>query len=107
MPFRSDSFPASQRGHGSPARLNAQEFFLRHVAADDEQIRRLREEIAALEVRHREKTAEVLAIRRFREGLERLREQAKEEYLREQEKLEQKDLDEGTTIAFARNESSM
>jgi flagellar export protein FliJ len=93
------------KGHGSPERLNAQEFFLRHAAADDERIRRLREEIAALEVRHKEKTAEVLAIRRFKEGLERLREQAKEEYIREQEKLEQKDLDEGTTIAFARNES--
>jgi flagellar export protein FliJ len=93
------------KGHGAPERLNAQEFFLRHAAADDERIRRLREEIAALEVRHKEKTAEVLAIRRFKEGLERLREQAKEEYIREQEKLEQKDLDEGTTIAFARNES--
>jgi len=95
------------KGHESPARLNAQEFFLRHAAADDERMRRLREEIAALEVRHKEKTAEVLALRRFKEGLEKLREQAKEDYIREQERLEQKDLDEGTTIAFARNESSM
>jgi len=98
---------AEIKGHESPARLNAQEFFLRHAAADDERIRRLREEIAALEVRHKEKTAEVLALRRFKEGLEKLREQAKEDYIREQERLEQKDLDEGTTIAFARNESSM
>ena len=98
---------ADIKEHESPARLNAQEFFLRHAAADDERIRRLREEIAALEVRHKEKTAEVLALRRFKEGLEKLREQAKEDYIREQERLEQKDLDEGTTIAFARNESSM
>jgi flagellar biosynthesis chaperone FliJ len=98
---------AEVKGHESPARLNAQEFFLRHAAADDARIRRLREEIAALEVRHKEKTAEVLALRRFKEGLEKLREQAKEDYIREQERLEQKDLDEGTTIAFARNESSM
>ena len=55
---------AEIKGHESPARLNAQEFFLRHAAADDERIRRLREEIAALEVRHKEKTAEVLALRR-------------------------------------------
>jgi flagellar export protein FliJ len=87
-----------------PARLNTQEFFLRHAAADDEQIRRLREEIAALEVRYKEKMAEVLAVRRFKEGLEKLREQAKEEYIREQEKLEQKELDERTIVAFARDE---
>jgi flagellar biosynthesis chaperone FliJ len=95
------------KGHGSPERMNAQEFFLRHVAADDEQIRRLREEIAALEVRHREKTAEVLAIRRFKEGLERLREQAKEEYMREQERTEQKESDERTAIAFVRSEGDI
>jgi len=84
-------------------RLQAQECFLRHTAADDEQIRRLQEEIAGLEVRQREKMAEVLAVRRFREGLEKLREQAKEEYIAQQEKLEQKELDERTIIAFARD----
>ena len=85
-------------------RLNAQEFFLRHAATDDAEIRRLQEEIAALEIRHKEKTAEVLAVRRFKEGLEKLRVQAKEEYMREQEKLEQKEQDERTTISFARRE---
>ena len=85
--------------------LNAQEFFLRHAAADDEQIRRLREGITASEIRHRDKAAEVLALRRSKEGLEKLREKAKEEYIREQEKLEQKELDEKTTIAFARQSS--
>jgi flagellar biosynthesis chaperone FliJ len=89
----------------SAQRLNAQEFFLRHAATDDAEIRRLQEEIAAWEVRHKEKTAEVLAVRRFREGLEKLRAQAKEEYMREQERLEQKEQDERATIAFARNES--
>jgi flagellar export protein FliJ len=88
----------------SPARLNTQELFLRHAATDDEQIRRLQEEIAALEVRYQEKKAEVLAVKRFKEGLEKLREQAKEEYIREQEKLEQKELDERTTVVFARDE---
>jgi flagellar biosynthesis chaperone FliJ len=91
---------------GSPARWNTQAFFLRHAAADDEWIRRLQADIAALEIRHREKTAEVLALKRFKEGLEKLRERAKEEYLRAQEKLEQKDSDERTTIAFVRNEDS-
>jgi flagellar export protein FliJ len=85
----------------APERLGTQEFFLRHAAADDEQIRRLQEEIASLEIRHKEKTAELLAVRRFKEALEKLRQQAQEEYLREQEKLEQKESDERTTVAFA------
>ncbi len=90
----------------SSARWNTQEFFLRHAAADDEWIRQLQAEITTLEIRHKEKAAEVLAVRRFKEGLEKLRERAKEQYLREQEKLEQKDSDERTTIAFVRNEGS-
>ena len=91
----------------SARRLNAQEFFLRHAATDDAEMRRLQEEIAALEIRHKEKAAEVLAVRRFKEGLEKLRTQAQEEYMREQERLEQKEQDERTTIAFARNESGI
>jgi flagellar biosynthesis chaperone FliJ len=98
---------AEIKGHESPARLNAQEFFLRHAAADDERIRRLREEITALEVRHKEKTAEVLAVRRFKEGLEKLREQTKEGYIREQERTEQKESDERTAIAFVRNDGDI
>jgi flagellar protein FliJ len=95
------------QGQAAQTRLPAQAFFLRHAAADNEQMQKLGEEIAALEVRHREKTAEVLAVRRLKEGLEKLREQAKEQYLREQEKLEQKESDERTAIAFVRQESSM
>jgi predicted nucleic acid-binding Zn-ribbon protein len=96
---------AEIQGQAWAQRLNAQEFFLRHAATDDAQMRRLQDEIATLEVRRKEKTAEVLAVRRFKEGLEKLRAQAKEEYLREQEKLEQKEQDERTTIAFARHGS--
>ncbi len=86
----------------SPRRLGAQEFFLRHTAVDDAQIRRLQDRIADLERRQKQKTAEVLAARRFREGLEKLRAQAREQYIREQEKLEQKESDGRTTTAFAR-----
>lgn len=89
----------------SSERLGAQEFFLRHVAANDAEIRTLLEEIAALETRQREKTAEVLAAKRFKEGLEKLRAQARERFLREQEKLEQKELEDRATIAFVRKES--
>ncbi len=97
---------AEIQADGSPARWNTQEFFLRQATTDDEWIRQLQAEIATLEIRHQEKTAELLAVRRFKEGLEKLREQAKEQYLREQEKLEQRESDERTTSAFVRNESN-
>jgi flagellar biosynthesis chaperone FliJ len=89
----------------SPQRLTAQEFFLKQAATSDEQIRRLRSELAELETRQKEKTAELLAIRRAREGLERLRAEARAQFIHEQEKLEQKELDDGSTVAFARKES--
>lgn len=89
----------------SPGRLPAQEFFLRQAATSDEQIRRLKSEIAELEVRRKEKTADLLALRRSRESLERLRAEAREQFMREQEKLEQKELDDRSTVAFARKES--
>ncbi len=95
---------ADLRRDRSPERLNAQAFFLRRVAVDDERIRKLKEAIAALEVRQKEKMAEVLAVRRFKEGLEKLRVQAEQEYMHEAEQLEQKESDERTSIAFARRE---
>ncbi len=89
----------------SPGRLTTQEFVLRQAATNDEQIRKLKEQIAELEARQKEKTAELLALRRSREGLERLRAEAREQFIREQEKLEQKEQDDRSTMAFARKES--
>jgi len=88
----------------SPGRLTTQEFVLRQAATNDEQIRKLKSQIAELEARQKEKTAELLALRKSREGLERLRAEAREQFIREQEKLEQKEQDEGSTVAFARKE---
>jgi flagellar export protein FliJ len=87
---------------GGGKRVANQEFVLRHAVTDDEQIRRLRDAIAVLEEEQANKTEEVLAARRYREGLERLRAEAEERYLREHHTLEQKELDDRTTTAFAR-----
>jgi len=87
----------------SAQRLGAQEFFLRHAATNDQIIEKLRAEIKNLEAQRQEKTAEVLAAKRFREGLEKLREETKEQFIQEQEKLEQKEMDDRTTVAFARS----
>ena len=83
-------------------RLGEQEFFLRYSSASDEQIKKLKDMVNELESQQREKIAEVLKVRRFKEGLERLRVEAKIQFIKEQEKLEQKELDEGATISFVR-----
>ena len=89
-------------GKDPQQRLSEQELFLRHSATTDEVIRELKEQIGQLEAQQRQKIAELLKLRRFREGLEKLRAQAKEEFVKEQEKLDQKELDEMATIRFAR-----
>ncbi len=83
-------------------RLSNQEFFLRHSAKNNNQIKKLRNRIKELESQQREKIAEVLKARRFKEGLEKLRVETKMQFIKEQEKLEQKELDEGATIRFVR-----
>lgn len=83
-------------------RLGHQEFFLKHSAASDELIRKLKEKVHVLEVEQREKVEEVLKLRRFKQGLERLREETKRQFIREQEKLDQKEMDERARISFVR-----
>jgi flagellar export protein FliJ len=83
-------------------RLRRQEFFLRNSAATDERIRQLKRSIAELEIKQKEMIAEVLKIRKAKEGLERLREQAKRSFIETQEKIEQKQLDEMATQRFTR-----
>jgi flagellar FliJ protein len=83
-------------------RLGEQEFFLKYSATSDEQIRKLEDKKKGLESQHREKIAEVLKVKRFKEGMEKLRVEAKVQFIKEQEKLEQKEMDEGATISFVR-----
>lgn len=83
-------------------RLVEQEFFLRHSATSDEAIRRIKDKIVGLETQQKAKVAEVLNMRKFKEGLKRLRTEAKTEFMKEQEQLQQKELDERAGISFAR-----
>jgi flagellar FliJ protein len=84
-------------------RLGRQEFFLRFSGNIDERIEKLKEKMRTLEYRQKEKIAELLKVRRFKEGLERLRKDAKTQFIKEQEKIEQKELDEIASVSFARN----
>ena len=83
-------------------RLGEQEFFLKYSTASNEKIKKLKIKINQLELLQREKITEVLKVKRFKEGLEKLRAEAKRQFITEQEKLEQKELDETATISFAR-----
>ena len=92
---------------GNPKkRLGRQEFFLRYSAASDKKIKKLENRVKELESKQRDKIAEVLKLRRFKEGLEKLRTEAKMRFIREQEKLEQQQLDEGATVLFVRKTQS-
>jgi flagellar FliJ protein len=83
-------------------RLAEQELFLKNSTTTDDLIKQLKEQASRLETEQKEKIAEVMKLRRFKKGLEKLREQAKMEFIKEQEKLDQKELDEMATVRFAR-----
>jgi flagellar biosynthesis chaperone FliJ len=83
-------------------RLRRQEFFLKHSITSDKQIEKLKNRLSKLEIQQRNKMAEFLKARRFKEGLEKLRAEGKRRYIEEQEKLEQKELDEAAGISFLR-----
>lgn len=83
-------------------RLSEQEFCLKFSTTNNELIRELMEKTRKLELEKKEKIAEVLKARRFKEGLEKLREKAKEKFIRQQERLEQKQMDEQATSRCAR-----
>jgi flagellar FliJ protein len=83
-------------------RLARQELFLKSSVTNDELIEKLESRVRQLETQQKEKIAEVLKARRFKEGLEKLRVEAKSQFIKEQETLEQKEADEMAAIGFAR-----
>lgn len=83
-------------------RLSKQEFFLGCSATNDKLIKNLESKLTELKTRQKEKITDVLRVKRFKEGLEKLRVEAKTQYMKEQERLEQKDADEMTIMGFAR-----
>jgi flagellar biosynthesis chaperone FliJ len=83
-------------------RLDKQELFLKFAAVNDELIRKLAKSVAEIEKKQQEKISEVIKIKQFRKSLERLHDEAKLQFIKEQEKIEQKDVDELTNIGYSR-----
>ncbi len=82
-------------------RFSKQQLFMNYVQNDQKQIRRLEQQLKELRTLRKQTNAQFLQVRSSRKTLERLREQAKDRYLRDQLKLEQKQLDEVAHISFA------
>jgi flagellar export protein FliJ len=82
-------------------RLMEQEVLLQYTHVFDLKVKRLEADLSELEKLRRAKIAEILEIRKFRKGLEKLREKARAEHMRNEQKLEQNAMDEHTTIRFA------
>jgi len=82
-------------------RLDRQQLLLRSTKKNDELIRKYEDEIRQFEMDQKRLTEEYLKIKRFNESLENLREQDKSKFIAEQEKLEQKEMDEHTSMRFA------
>lgn len=83
-------------------RLGKQAFFLKCSLTNDEVIKKLKEKAIELELSQRQKIIEVLKVRRFKKGLEKLRAEAKTRFIEEWEKIEQKESDESASIGFGR-----
>jgi len=83
-------------------RLPEQEFFLKCSVTSDRLIKTLKNNVTELESQQIKKILELLSVKRFKEGLDKLRTEAKRRFTSQQEKLEQKDLDETAAVGFAR-----
>jgi flagellar biosynthesis chaperone FliJ len=83
-------------------RLSEQVLVLKYIHVSETEIKNLEFRLAELEKERQKKLQEIMKIRKFRKGLERLRANSKTEFVKEQEWLEQKDLDDKSTMSFAR-----
>jgi len=83
-------------------RLARQQVFLGYAHVFDAGIRQLQERLGKLDELQRLKTAEILEIRKFRKSLEKLRQKANDQFVKQQQKIEQTQTDEYATLRFAR-----
>ncbi|MFA5423432.1 MAG: flagellar export protein FliJ [Phycisphaerae bacterium] len=83
-------------------RFHRQQLLLKSTKHNDELIKKHEQEIVRLEQLRKQLMEEFLKLKKSTEALEKLREQHKRKFIAEQEKLEQKESDEHTSMRFAR-----
>jgi flagellar export protein FliJ len=82
-------------------RMSHQELLLKSTKRNDELIKKYEDEIRRLELERKKLTEEFMKLRRSTKAMEKLREKNKQQFIAEQEKLEQKEMDEHTSMRFA------
>jgi len=82
-------------------RLARQQLLMRCAAVSEDEINRLRQALRQLGDERSEKTSELIKTRNARESLERMRERARNEHVREEGRREQRELDESAHVAFS------
>ena len=87
-------------------RLSKQQLFIKCSQVNDELINKLKTKIKELEKQYKDKIAEVLRLRQFRQAMEQLRARTKIKFLKAQQKLEQKQMDERAVIGFIRKQTT-
>jgi len=97
-----DNLISNITGESLKTRLGKQEFFLKYSTTTNEVIERLKEKVHELELAREEKIVEVLKVKKFKGGLEKLQAEAKTRFIAESERVEQKELDEKAAISFTR-----
>ena len=82
--------------------LQEQQLVLEYIHVTDKEIEELETKLTELEKLRKSKIKEIMEIRKLRKSLEKLRANAKAEFIKELEKFEQNELDDNTSITFAR-----
>lgn len=83
-------------------RTARQEVFMGCAESVERELSRLEQQSRELEAERSEKTRTFMRVRSSRQTLERMREAARREHMREQLKLEQKQFDENAHVSYAR-----
>jgi flagellar FliJ protein len=87
-------------------RVTRQATFLTFSVFDDERIAAQRQHIQQLEQLQKEKTKELIKLKQAKEGLEKLRAEALQAHIAEQDRKAQREADERTNMAFARKSAA-
>lgn len=83
-------------------RMARQEFVLQYSQVTETTIRDMDRKLELLELLRHNKIQEILTVRKFRKGLEKLRTRAQEEFELDQQRQDQKQTDDRNSIGFAR-----
>lgn len=85
-----------------PIRLNHQQLLMKSCKVNDEIIKKLAMQVQDLQTQKNKATEEYIKLKKFTEGLEKLREKAKAQHIQQQEKIQQRLADEQSNVRFAR-----